>query len=65
MLAFSTILNIVRTATQEGPAFVALFNQVKTLFTPQEQAQLQSAYDQAMRRSDEAEDDFVKASRGQ
>lgn len=61
---FTTILKIVQGAATAGPAFAALFAQVKTVFSDNEQDQLQDAYDQARRASDAAQDDFVAAGRG-
>lgn len=64
MLNFNTILKIVQGATTAGPAFGALFGQVKTLFGDDDQAKLQDAYDAARVESDAAQDDFVNAGRG-
>ena len=64
MLSLDTILKIVKGAASAGPAFAELFGQVKTLFSEKDQATLQSAYDEAKATSDRAEDDFVKAGRG-
>lgn len=61
---FTTILKIVQGAVNAGPAFTELFDQVKLVFSPAEQSQLQDAYDKARAGSDAAEDDFVKAGRG-
>lgn len=60
---FATILKIVQTATDASPAFIALFNQVKTVFSPAEQAQLQGAYEAAQKRSDDAHDRLQQAAR--
>ena len=51
------LVDIIRTLSELGsatPAFVALFNQVKATFTPQEQEVLQHAYDEAKAKSDAA-----------
>lgn len=64
MLDFGKIMKIVQGAVGAGPAFGALLGQVKTLFGENEQAALQDAYDKARAESDDAQDDFVKAGRG-
>lgn len=63
-LNFRTILGIVQTAVSAGPAFEALFQQVLPLFSKQEQDELKSAYAKAREGSDDAQDDFVNAGRG-
>lgn len=64
---FSTILGIVKGAPAiiaQAPAFKALFDQVVTVFKPGEQAELKAAYQAARDRSDDAQEGFVEASRG-
>ena len=64
---FTTVLNIIKAVPKvvaEAPAFKALFDQAITVFKPAEQEQLKSAYRAARDRSDDAQDDFVQASRG-
>ena len=56
-----SVVSIIRTLSEIGsatPAFVALFNQVKATFTPQEQEVLQHAYDEAKAKSDAAHENL-------
>ncbi len=53
MFDLSKILDIVRTATQLTPEFVALVNAMSDLAKPQEQEALQGALAEARARSDD------------
>ena len=48
-----------------APEFVALFNQLISGFKQEDQDVLKAAYREARDRSDSAEADFIKASRGE
>ena len=62
---FATILGIIRAAQSVGPDFAALVNGIKPLFSGAQQGELQTALQEAMERSNAAQNDFVKASRGE
>lgn len=61
---FAKVLAAVKLAGAAAPAFKALFDQAVQVFTPAEQSQLQDAYAAARAASDDAQDDFVSAGRG-
>lgn len=67
MLNFTLILGLVQALPKvvaAAPEFVALFDQFIGVFSDSEQSQLKTAYQAACDRSDSAEEDFLKASRG-
>lgn len=61
---FEKILAAVRLAGATTPAFMALFDQVVTVLSPAQQAELKDAYARARAESDDAQDDFTAAGRG-
>lgn len=65
---FNRVISIVRAAPKvvaAAPQFVELAESVMPIFTGAQQEELKSALARARERSDEAQADFVKASRGQ
>lgn len=60
-MPIAAILAAIQMVGSETPAFIALFNEVKPLFGDDDQATLQKAYDDAMKASDKAHDDFQKS----
>ena len=58
------IMNAVKLAGSATPAFKSLFDQILPLFGDAEQGQLKDAYAAARKASDDAQDDFVQAGRG-
>lgn len=61
---FQKVLAAVRMAGAAAPAFKALFEQAVQVFSPAEQQQLKDAYAEARERSDDAQEDFTAAGRG-
>ena len=67
MSIFSNVMKVVngaRQAVAAAPEFIELAQSVMPIFTGAQQDDLKSALAAARARSDAAEDDFVKASRG-
>lgn len=65
MFDISKVLGIIKTAGQSLPIVRDTVQAFLPLLSSQDQATLKAAYEREMRESDQAEDDFVKASRGQ
>ena len=65
---FSNVMRVVngaKAAVAAAPEFIELAQSVMPIFTGAQQDELKSALAAARQRSDEAQADFVKASRGQ
>lgn len=62
---FTAILNAINLAGAAAPAFKALFDTILPLFSDSEQDQLKEAYAAARQRSDDAQERFDDASRGE
>lgn len=68
LISISTIVGLIDALPKvvaAAPEFEALFDQMVQAFKPHEQSQLKSAYQRARERSDSAQADFQKASRGE
>lgn len=64
---FQTVMKVVngaRQAVAAAPEFIELAQSVMPIFTGAQQDELKSALAAARQRSDDAQDDFVKAGRG-
>lgn len=62
---FGKILETIALVGSDTPAFKALFDQAVLVFSSAEQEQLKEAYARARQRSDEAQEDFTAAGRGE
>lgn len=65
---FSTVMRVVQSAPAviaSAPAFIDIVQGVLPIFNGAQQDELKSALAAARKRSDDAQDDFVKAGRGQ
>lgn len=65
---FNRVMSVVNAAPKviaAAPQFIELAQSVMSIFSGAQQEELKSALAAARARSDAAEDDFVKASRGQ
>jgi hypothetical protein len=68
LTSFSVILRLVEQLPKvvaAAPEFKKLFDAFVATFRPHEQTQLKDAYQRAIAESDAAQEDFVKASRGE
>lgn len=67
MFSFPLFLGLVEALPKviaAAPEFKKLFDQVLLIFNEPEQEQLKTAYAKAREESDSAQEDFVKASKG-
>lgn len=63
-LSLPAIIKTVSMVGAQAPAFIELFQQVKGAFSEEDQQKLQSAYDEARAKSDDAQADFDNAKKG-
>lgn len=63
MINFAGVVNAIKLAGSSAPAFKALFDQVVTTFSTDQQDELKALYSQARQRSDEAHEGLQQAAR--